>query len=802
MLYSSAGILALIIHLIINYDVLRKSGKESIYVHRSYRQFLTAVMVYYISDICWGILYARHLIFLTSLDTSIYFAAMACSILFWTRYVVEYLKEESFFGRLLHTIGKLLFGFQIFVVAVNFFLPVLFSFDETGAYHAEGARYVTMIIQIGMYLMTSSYAISVSARSEGSTKFRHLTIGLASLAMTGFISAQVQYPLLPLYAIGCMLACCIMHSFVFENEKEEYRDELEEKLKENIRKGNYYDLLTGLPGMTYFFELAEKKRTEMIKTGGQPVFLFLDLSGMKFYNQRHGFAQGDRLLQDFANLLIRAFGSENCSRFAQDHFAVFTQGEGLREKLDQLFQDWESGKHAECPAIRVGVYEDQLDQADISTACDRAKAARDVIRGVYVSAVHYYNSAMLVNAERKHYIISHLEEAMEKKWIQVYYQPIVRAANGRVCEEEALTRWIDPERGLLPPADFIPVLEEARLIYKLDLYVVDQILEKNQHLKESGLFLVPQSVNLSRSDFDSCDIVEEICQRVDRAKMPHSLFSIEITESMVGSDLEFIRQQTDRFRALGFPVWMDDFGSGYSSLDVLADIQVDLIKLDMRFMQQFDKGDKGKIILTELIRMALSLGIDTICEGVEREDQVEFLREIGCTKLQGFYYAKPMPMNAILERYEKGTQIGFENPDETAYYDAIGRINLYDLDGISKEEEDTFRHYFSNLPMAIVEVRGDKVRFTRSNQAYRDFMERTFAISLTGLDTSFEPVTRLGTTFIAMLKKCCKEGGRVVFDEKVSGGMMIHSFMRRIAENPLSGTIATAVVVLAVSGED
>ena len=332
--------------------------------------------------------------------------------------------------------------------------------------------------------------------------------------------------------------------------------------------------------------------------------------------------------------------------------------------------------------------------------------------------------------------------------------------------------------------------------------MVDQVLEKIRHLEKSGLFLVPQSINLSRSDFDSCDIVEEICKRVDRAGILHSLFSIEITESMVGSDLDFIKEQVNRFHALGFPVWMDDFGSGYSSLDVLTNIQVDLIKLDMRFMQQFDNGDKGKIILTELIRMALGLGIDTICEGVERQDQVEFLREIGCMKLQGFCYGKPIPMSRILERYEKGIQIGFENPKETDYFDAIGRINLYDLDGISKGEEDTFRHYFSNLPMAIIEVKEGRVRFTRSNQAYRDFMERSFRYSLAEMGTSYEKTPKeAGVAFVAMVNRCCREGGRIIYDEKIPDGTIVHSYMRRIAENSLTDTTAVVVAVLAITDD-
>ncbi len=803
-LYSSAGLLALIIHLIINHDVLRSpSGKEILPAHRAYRSFLFVITAYYITDILWGLLYERRLIPLTHLDTAVYFASMAISILLWTRFAIAYMKEESAFGRMLAIIGWLICGFQMLFLAVNFFLPVLYSFDADGNYHAEAARYITLAVQIAMYLMTSVYAIFVATRSTGTMKLRHRTIAISSLAMAGFIGAQALYPLLPLYAIGCLLSTCVLHSFVLENEKEEYRDKLEDRLHENILKGNYYDLLTGLPGMSYFFELAQSARAGIKRSGGRCCLLYMNLSGLKFYNQSHGFAEGDRLLRSFSQLLVSAFGKESCSRFGQDHFVVLTAEEGLDEALDALFKAWEDLNDHDCPAVLVGVYPDSVDNVDISTACDLAKIACDAIRHTYVSSVKYYDTAMLASAERQQYIVSHLDQAIQEQWIQVYYQPIVRAASRQVCDEEALARWIDPRRGFLSPADFIPILEEAKQIYRLDLYIVDRVLEKNRRLKESGLHLVPQSVNLSRSDFESCDIVEEIRRRVDDAGLDRSLLTIEITESIIGGDFDFIKEQVERFRALGFPVWMDDFGSGYSSLDVLQSMPVDLIKFDMRFMQQFNHGDKSKIILTELMKMAVGLGIDTVCEGVEREDQVEFLRDIGCSKLQGFYYARPMPMEQILERYRTGQQIGFENPAESGYFDAIGRINLYDLAVIAKEEEDAFQHYFSTVPMSIIEVREGETRFVRSNHAYRDFMWRAFRLDISELNADYHATREgPGQPFVDALHQCCDGGSRLVFENALPDGSAAHVFMRRIAENPVTGTEAVAVAVLAITDPD
>ena len=208
---------------------------------------------------------------------------------------------------------------------------------------------------------------------------------------------------------------------------------------------------------------------------------------------------------------------------------------------------------------------------------------------------------------------------------------------------EALARWIDPEKGFLSPADFIPALEDAGLIYKLDLHMVDQVLEAIKVQKADGFSIIPHSINLSRCDFNACDIVEEIRKRVDAAGVSHDRITIEITESVIGSDVSFMKEQVERFQKLGFPVWMDDFGSGYSSLDVLQSIRFDLLKFDMSLLRKIDEGEAGKTMLTELMRMATSLSLDTVCEGVETEEQVRFLQEIGCSKLQGYYYRKPIP---------------------------------------------------------------------------------------------------------------------------------------------------------------
>ncbi len=572
--------------------------------------------------------------------------------------------------------------------------------------------------------------------------------------------------------------------------------------EESLLKASHYDYLTGLPNMSWFFEMTMLGREAMLREGGKPALLYIDLGGMKFFNHKNSFAEGDKLLRSFAKLLSDAFHNENCCHIGGDHFAVFTDEEGLTDRLRRFFSDWNELYGSAALPVRVGVYPDWLETVPVSSACDRAKIASDALKGTYSSAFNYYRRELSENAVRQQHILENLDRALSERWIQVYYQPIIRAVNGRVCDEEALARWMDPDKGLLAPCDFIPTLEEVGLIYKLDLYVIDRVLEKMKLQAATGLTVVPHSVNLSRSDFDKCDIVEEIRTRVDAAGISRDKITIEITESTLAGDFAFMKKQVERFQSLGFPVWMDDFGSGYSSLDVLQSIRFDLIKFDMSFMQKLDESDNNRIVLTELVKLAGSLGMDTVCEGVETESQMRFLLEIGCAKLQGYYYCKPIPLEQILERYRDGRQIGFENPEESGYYDAIGRVNLYDLAVIANGDDDALQNYFNTLPMGILEIRENRVRFVRSNPSYREFLTRFYDMDITGTSTDYLEIPAspsAGSGFITMVQNCCRTGGRAFFDEQMADGTIVHSFARKISENPVTGTASAAVAVLSIT---
>ena len=562
---------------------------------------------------------------------------------------------------------------------------------------------------------------------------------------------------------------------------------------------SYYDYLTGLPTMTYFFEISAEKKASIVKNGGQPSLLFLSLHGMKTFNQKNGFVEGNKFIQAFTSILTRYFDNDNCCRLGGVHFAVIADDLQKDEILHSFFEDFKSIGAASGIYPHIGIYQYKIEDVSINMACDRAKLACNTLKNSYEAGVSNYNQTIRYAEEKHRYIIENFSRAISERWITVYYQPIVRTVNDKVCDTEALARWIDPVKGFLSPAEFIPILEEEKLIYKLDLYVVERIIEKIKRLESLGISTISQSINLSRADFDSCDIVEEIRTRVDIAGISRSKLNIEITESVIGKDFDFIMKQILRFKELGFSVWMDDFGSGYSSLNVLKEIPFDLIKFDMSFMRQFDQKNNGKIILAELMKMAFAIGVDTICEGVETEEQLQFLREIGCSKIQGFYYGKPTPLEQILEQIKSGKILEVENPNEAHYYETLGRVNLHDLAVLTSDNENDFNNIFNTIPMAVVEVTNDSIRYIRSNLSYRNFFKQYFSIAINNRTIPFELVELgRGKKFLQSIQQVAKGGSRTLVDEYLPDGSTVNYILRKLAENPFTNSTAIAIGILSI----
>lgn len=262
----------------------------------------------------------------------------------------------------------------------------------------------------------------------------------------------------------------------------------------------------------------------------------------------------------------------------------------------------------------------------------------------------HYDGSEEEKDDSANYYLANFQRAMDEHWIKVYLQPIYDNQTGEICDYEALSRWQDPERGLIGPGQFIPVIEKHHLTFMLDQYMMTEVLRKLAQWKQNGVELHPVSVNLSHEDFDWPEIVEMITNLTDKYGIDHSLISIEITERDLAGDMTRLQEKMRELHRRGFKFWMDDFGSGYSSLNAMYEYRFDLIKLDMKFVQHLDENHGiNRKLMKSLVQVAKEMGMQTLSEGVETEEEYDFVKQIGCSKTQGFLLAQPRPM----DDYEK-----------------------------------------------------------------------------------------------------------------------------------------------------
>lgn len=434
------------------------------------------------------------------------------------------------------------------------------------------------------------------------------------------------------------------------------------------------DSMTGLISMQTFFKVMRRWRSKfnLDKDGSELAVLYLDVVNFRSINIREGITAGDAFLRSLGDQLRLLFPLSAISRFDVDHFAVLMHVDNLEAKAAAVVDLFNSNA-PKGVGVRMGACVWDNHNLGPESVCNRAKAACDEGRKHVSASFTIYTDEMGRSIESSEYIVSNIDKAIDNRWIRVFYQPIIRSCTGHLCGMEALVRWDDPERGLLPPAVFIGALEESQQIWKLDLCVIKQVVSRIADRSRIGLAEIPISVNLSRIDFLSCDIFSEIESLVIDYGIPRRTLHIEVTESALVSQKDVIFSTLNRFRDAGYEVWMDDFGSGYSSLNLLKDYSFDVLKLDMAFLRKDTK--RSRDIISSVVSMDNRIGIRTLAEGVETKEQAEFLRRIGCSKLQGYYFGKPLPFDETLEAcVTKGVPI--EDMNEKALYDAAASVNF------------------------------------------------------------------------------------------------------------------------------
>ncbi|MCR5527621.1 MAG: EAL domain-containing protein [Saccharofermentans sp.] len=356
----------------------------------------------------------------------------------------------------------------------------------------------------------------------------------------------------------------------------------------------------------------------------------------------------------------------------------------------------------------------------------------------------------------KDYILEHFSEALENGCIFPFFHPIYRTMTGKITCAEALARWSDPQYGLLSPADFITILEDEGLIFDLDMTILEKACKMYSDLKVAGHLLHSFSVNLSRQDFKHEELFDRVNQILASYDVPHESIKLEITESLMLEDLESFKRTFTRFTDAGYTVWIDDFGSGYSSLNMLQNYSFDLLKLDMLFLRDF--SEQKKKMIASVINLSKSLGFHTLVEGVEEKEQLEFLRDAGCEAVQGYLLAKPLSGQELSDLFEDQPSL-VETLEDKYYWNSIGQLNLLSANPL--EEFEGEQDLYASNQVALLEISEESMKHVYVNKSYLDCLVELGYPSLEDLEDAFN--NRKSDQYL-MLKK--------MMDEAVGTGMI------------------------------
>ena len=419
------------------------------------------------------------------------------------------------------------------------------------------------------------------------------------------------------------------------------------RLRETSAMVNTYqkDKLTGLLNRETFFERAARdiQRHE----AGYYYLSCVDIDSFKLVNDRYGSEKGDEVLKALAEVLREdcAITGGLCGRISADNFITLSPRRLMessdterrrreREMIERL--------HVSV-TLSIGRYVVTDKSLDVSAMYDRAKLAQDTVKGRFDAHVAVYDESMRARLVREREITGEMTGALAAGQFEAWYQPQYDHATGALIGAEALARWRHPERGMIAPSEFIPVFERSGFIYELDKYIWEDVCAHLRRWTDEGRDPLPVSVNISRYDLFREDLVSVIVSLTEKYKLSEDMLRLEITESAFAESTQHVVDVVKALISRGFTVEIDDFGSGYSSLNTLKEVPAQILKLDMRFLDSRGNTDRGGNILESIVRMSKWLGMSVIAEGVERRSQADYLGSIGCTYIQGYLYARPMP---------------------------------------------------------------------------------------------------------------------------------------------------------------
>lgn len=434
--------------------------------------------------------------------------------------------------------------------------------------------------------------------------------------------------------------------FVYNDRTQMYESWEQEKYKAS------HDSLTGLLNRDQFYEDVH----DMVNKYHDTTFYLIcsNIKDFKFINEIFGMEKGNQVLIKQAKLMASNPSERTiCARLMNDRFALCLPREEFDEKrvadsIKELQREF-SGNSFHLHTY-MGVYEIRDRDEAVSIMVDKANIAADTIKNNYDCCVAYYDEHLLEISIEQRRLLGEFEPALQNDEFVMYLQPQVKC-DGAAKGAEALVRWVHPSRGILTPYAFIDILENAGLIYKLDLYIWEKAAQKLAEWKEKGYGSYHISVNISTKDFYIIDIYETFTGLINKYGIAASNLHLEITETTLMTDFEKNMNIIHKLQGVGFRVEIDDFGSGYSSLNMLKDISADVLKIDMGFLRKSENEVKGQDILESIITLAGKIGMDVITEGVETKKQLDMLTMMGCHEFQGYYFSKPVPVSEFEEKY-------------------------------------------------------------------------------------------------------------------------------------------------------
>lgn len=429
-------------------------------------------------------------------------------------------------------------------------------------------------------------------------------------------------------------------------------DEIRKQEVDYLMKTIDLDTLTGCYNREGFC----KKAQDLLREEAVYDIIAFDIEQFRVVNDIYGIHEGDRLLQYLARIMT-GFARENggiCGRISGDCFVMLlVRKNGYEEMVGYVDKAMERYPLQMKIVVRFGIYQIEDRTIDVTVMYDRAALAVKRIKGKYGEAYAYFDDSMRNELLLEKEITNSMQQALADGEFLVYLQPKCNLKTEEYVGAEALIRWMNPERGLLPPGKFIPIFEKTGFITEVDLYVWEQVCRMLARWKQENRTLIPISVNVSRADLYHSDFMDRILELMDKYDIEPSLLHMEITETVYTENQNQILDMVNQMEKLGFKVEMDDFGSGYSSLNMLTEIPVDVLKLDMRFLEGYSAGKAKGNILEFSVGLAKSLGLESVAEGVETREMVDELKRLNCEMGQGYYFSRPIPIHEFEQKFDK-----------------------------------------------------------------------------------------------------------------------------------------------------